>query len=135
MREISHSLCAKFHYSVFLNLITNTKFHPHLKILYVNFVSSPIVESLKNMRGEAVQIMSVNKDQKSFTLNEKALTDILTKDDVKDKPAVVISVAGAFRKGKSFLLNFFLRFLQNQVNQNCYFNHKRHNSSLIRTFA
>ncbi|KAK8780520.1 hypothetical protein V5799_018138 [Amblyomma americanum] len=33
---------------------------------------------------------------------------------LKNKPVVVISVAGAFRKGKSFLLNLFRRHLRNQ---------------------
>ena len=32
-------------------------------------------------------------------------------DEVKDKKVVVVSVAGAFRKGKSFLLDFFIRYL------------------------
>ncbi|XP_048486326.1 atlastin [Plutella xylostella] len=47
----------------------------------------------------------------SFTLAEEALAELLLRDDVRDRPVVVISVAGAFRKGKSFLLDFFLRYL------------------------
>lgn len=50
----------------------------------------------------------------TFTLNDEALEQILLRPDVCDRKVVVISVAGAFRKGKSFLLNFFLRFLQNR---------------------
>merc|ERR1712142_53508 len=32
--------------------------------------------------------------------------------EIRDKPICIISVAGAFRKGKSFLLNFMLRYLE-----------------------
>uniref|UniRef100_A0A914WVA0 GB1/RHD3-type G domain-containing protein n=2 Tax=Plectus sambesii TaxID=2011161 RepID=A0A914WVA0_9BILA len=46
-----------------------------------------------------------------FVLNEEALKRILCDSKVANRKVVVISVAGAFRKGKSFLLNFFLEYL------------------------
>jgi len=65
-------------------------------------------------KGRAVQVVSVNKDH-TFSLNVEGLKRILMQDDVKDRQVVVVSVAGAFRKGKSFMLNFFIRFLQSKV--------------------
>ena len=49
-----------------------------------------------------------------FKLDEEALKQILLSDEVANRPVVVISVAGAFRKGKSFLLDFFLRYLNHR---------------------
>ena len=43
--------------------------------------------------------------------------EILLSDEVRDKKVVVLSVAGAFRKGKSFLLDFLLRYLDRTVSQ------------------
>jgi len=51
----------------------------------------------------------------SFELDEKALEEILLNESVRDKKVAVVSVAGAFRKGKSFLLDFFLRYLDREV--------------------
>jgi len=66
------------------------------------------------MVGRAVQIVKINDEdaEHSFTLDEEALKEILNKPEIRDKPISVVSVAGAFRKGKSFLLNFMLRYLK-----------------------
>lgn len=53
----------------------------------------------------------------SFELDEKALEEILLDESVRDKKVAVVSVAGAFRKGKSFLLDFFLRYLDREVSR------------------
>ncbi|XP_045174527.1 atlastin-2-like [Mercenaria mercenaria] len=62
------------------------------------------------LKGEPVQIVSVEDDH-TFSLDEEKLDTILLNPDIQNKKAVVVSVAGAFRKGKSFLLDFFLRYL------------------------
>jgi atlastin len=66
------------------------------------------------MGGRPVQIV-VSSNDHSFELDEDALSEILLQDHVRDKNVVIVSVAGAFRKGKSFLLDFFLRYMVTQV--------------------
>ncbi|MED6259453.1 Atlastin-3 [Ataeniobius toweri] len=65
-----------------------------------------------------VQIVDVNKDDHSFTLNTEALAQVLLAPEVRDKHVVVLSVAGAFRKGKSFLLDFMLRYMHRKSDNN-----------------
>jgi atlastin len=67
------------------------------------------------MVGRPIQI-AVRRDDNSFEFNGHAFASVLLQDHVKDKNVVVISVAGAFTKGKSFLLEFFLRYLATQGN-------------------
>ena len=61
-----------------------------------------------------VQIVKA-KDDHTFDLDNEALSEILLSDEVRDRNVMVLSVAGAFRKGKSFLLDYLLRFLSNGV--------------------
>lgn len=68
----------------------------------------------KDTAPSAVQIVLANDDH-SFSLDEDALNKILLRDEIKDRYVVVVSVAGAFRKGKSFLLDFFLRYMNHKV--------------------
>lgn len=63
-----------------------------------------------------IQIVSTEDDH-TFILDEDTLTDVLLQDEIKDRFVVVVSVAGAFRKGKSFLLDFFLRYLYARVSR------------------
>uniref|UniRef100_UPI00398E65FB atlastin-2-like isoform X2 n=1 Tax=Pristiophorus japonicus TaxID=55135 RepID=UPI00398E65FB len=65
-------------------------------------------------RAQSLQIIHVRKDDHSFSLDEKALESILLAEPVRDLNVMVLSVAGAFRKGKSFLLDFLLRFMYKQ---------------------
>nr|XP_037289386.1 atlastin-2-like [Rhipicephalus microplus] len=64
------------------------------------------------MRGKPVQILRV-EDGKSIVFNERVLKEVLLAAHVKDRPVVVVSIAGAYRQGKSFLLNFLLTYLRN----------------------
>lgn len=58
-----------------------------------------------------IQIVSVSGDS-NFSVNAEALHSILS--PVANIPVAVISVAGAFRTGKSFLLDIFLRHLRHR---------------------
>lgn len=74
--------------------------------------SAPLVDidEVKEEREEAVPIVLSQPDHK-FQLDENALERLLMRDDIKDRSVVIVSVAGAFRKGKSFILDFFLRYM------------------------
>ncbi|KAK3572770.1 hypothetical protein QTP86_007382 [Hemibagrus guttatus] len=65
-------------------------------------------------KARPVQVLVV-KDDHTFELDEAALSRILLAKDIRDREIVAISVAGAFRKGKSFLMDFMLRYMYNQA--------------------
>lgn len=62
---------------------------------------------------KALQIVSIGTESNefAFTFHENALTAIMSKVPSEYKVCVV-SVVGAFRTGKSFLLSWFLRYLE-----------------------
>ncbi|KAL1115988.1 hypothetical protein AAG570_005483 [Ranatra chinensis] len=63
--------------------------------------------------GEAVQVV-ISKPDHTFVLDVEALERLLLVDEIKDRSVVVVSVAGVFRKGKSFILDFFIRYLRSR---------------------
>jgi atlastin len=67
------------------------------------------------LTAEAIQIVQVNEEAHTFHLDEENLTRIILQDNIKNREVVIVSVAGAFRKGKSFLLDFLLRYLYARV--------------------
>ena len=95
-------------------------------IIFNNSVSSSVTSSVERSLftevisqtdPRPVQIVLAKRDH-TFKLDEEALREILLSDEVRDKRVMVLSIAGAFRKGKSFLLDFLLRFLQRSVSVN-----------------
>jgi atlastin len=69
------------------------------------------------MSGRPLQVVTAasEPDKHMFELNEVDLEKVLLDPRVRNKEVVVLSVAGAFRNGKSFLLDFFLRYLSHEV--------------------
>ena len=76
-----------------------------------NFVNDHIGVSHGEI-GYAVQIIEGEESGTGFKLNTEGLRQVLFHPDVENRPVVIVSVAGAFRKGKSFLLDFMLRYLK-----------------------
>lgn len=63
--------------------------------------------------GHAYNLISL--ENHIFQLHLGEFKRILENENIKDRYVVVVSIAGAFRKGKSFLMNFFLKYLYAQV--------------------
>lgn len=59
----------------------------------------------------ALQIVNVSDDGNHFILDEPKLASVLSKVP-EDMKVSVLAVVGAFRTGKSFVLDIFLRYLQ-----------------------
>lgn len=79
------------------------------------------IESLES--GWGIQVVTPAPEH-TFALDEESLSALLLREDVKDRAVVILSVAGAFRKGKSFLLDFLLRYLHKQVGEGSIFLNK-----------
>ncbi|XP_031629339.1 atlastin-like [Contarinia nasturtii] len=62
-----------------------------------------------NILPQAIQI--ITRKNNVFQLQLGDLKRILENDVIKDRYVVVVSIAGAFRKGKSFLMNIFIKYL------------------------
>lgn len=74
-------------------------------------IASADIESAR-----AIQIVA--PVEHSFQLKADEFKPILESENIKDRNVVVISIAGAFRQGKSFLMNLFIKYLYAQVNSN-----------------
>jgi atlastin len=61
-----------------------------------------------------VQLLHV-EGQNGITYNQHVVSDLFLDPKLKDRQVVVISIVGAFRKGKSFLMNYVLRYLYAHV--------------------
>ena len=63
-------------------------------VLCLTFEISEILTSV--IMGKAVQIVKIDDESEThkFFLDEEALNEILNKDNIRDKPICIISVAG-----------------------------------------
>ena len=71
--------------------------------------------SFSNGANAARGVQIISPVNHTFQLDLSELKETLSSDAIKDRYVVVVSIAGAVRRGKSFLMNFFLRYLYAQV--------------------
>ncbi|KAF4519054.1 hypothetical protein B566_EDAN001640 [Ephemera danica] len=62
---------------------------------------------------EALQLVSFN-DEGQAMLHEENFQSVFGHNEVRNRQVVVIAAAGSFRRGKSFFLNYLIRFLKTQ---------------------
>ncbi|KAF4527429.1 hypothetical protein B566_EDAN014499 [Ephemera danica] len=53
-------------------------------------------------------------DRGEFKLDEEALASVVCREEIRNRKLIVLSVVGEYRRGKSFLLNFIIRYLRAQ---------------------
>ncbi|CAG0891477.1 unnamed protein product [Darwinula stevensoni] len=68
------------------------------------------------IRGSAICVVEHKEfeGKDSYLLKEDRLRQLLLQAHCRDKPVAVVSIAGGARRGKSFLLSLFLRYLRAQ---------------------
>ena len=72
------------------------------------------------MMGEAKQIIFFDEEKK-LKLNKVELNAILNQEHVGGLPIAILSVIGAYRTGKSFLLSWLVRYFKADVKVYNYF--------------
>lgn len=89
-----------------------------MKTIYSDFnqFTTNYFKMSSEQAGQAIQIITPKNHK--FELSLERVKQIFEADEVKDRHVVVVSIAGSFRKGKSFLMNFFLNYLES-----CYKKH------------
>ena len=62
----------------------------------------------------AMPLFAVNPDTGALHLQQETVERVLLSDQLRDSPVIPVSITGAFRRGKSFLLNVLLRYLRSE---------------------
>lgn len=72
--------------------------------------------SMDHSYGRPLNIMSFTANQ-TIVVDDKAIEKIFLHPKVVDRKIVVVSIVGALRKGKSFFLDYCLRFMYANVSK------------------
>lgn len=82
----------------------------------VNYDEDSEIEPKSHPYGAPIDVMSIS-DSGQFVDDYELFDKTFLHPDVANRKIVVISIVGALRKGKSFFLNYCLRFLYANVSE------------------
>ncbi|KAJ6641971.1 Atlastin [Pseudolycoriella hygida] len=92
-----------------------TKMQNFIFLLFFGALIGDQIQIAYSENATAVQI--VHLENHSLRVDTKMLNEILGNENIKDRRVMIFSIAGPYRKGKSFFLNFALKYLHAQVGQ------------------
>lgn len=75
--------------------------------------SSKDAKNMTKTEGEPIKLLEIDPESKQIIFYENELKELIERNNAKDKFICVCSIAGDYRKGKSFLMNYCIRFLMN----------------------
>lgn len=73
----------------------------------------------KHPHGHSINVLKFNDDE-TLRVDYEAFNELFMHSDVKDRNIAAVSIIGAFRKGKSFFMDYCLRFMYANVSENRY---------------
>lgn len=71
--------------------------------------------------GKPMNLMKFD-DEENIIIDAETLDNTFLHPEVKDRKIVAVSIVGAFRKGKSFLMDYALRYMYAHVSDQLYVN-------------
>ena len=78
-------------------------------------IAEPQVEDQKIASAVCILEFGEYENGEKIRFHKEELEKILMNEYVFDRKIVIISIIGAFRKGKSFMMDFFLRYMYANV--------------------
>lgn len=72
-------------------------------------------ETQAHTHGQPLSLL--NFENNTFTVENENIDNIFLHPEVANRKIVVVSIIGAFRKGKSFLMDYCLRFMYANVSE------------------
>ncbi|XP_037032671.1 atlastin-like [Bradysia coprophila] len=82
-----------------------------MQIIFFLLICGALIGHHVGYSEQATPVQIVRLENHSISVDSKILNQILGNEHIKDRNVMIFSIAGPYRKGKSFFLNFPLKYL------------------------
>lgn len=90
-------------------------------LAFIEAAPAPVEHPLEHNHpyGHSLKFLQFNAN-KTINPDYKGVNDLFMHPEVKDRKIAVVSIVGTFRGGKSFFMNYCLRFMYANVSMSIY---------------